>query len=219
MIALEDIIRLVRQAINEYATVGDELSAEIDASLIDFIKVSAPVIVMEVSPAYHIAKKVSYDSGTNDYFVPRPDGMLSIRIPLPNDFCRFVSMKADSWLIPALLLYSDGHSSFEANYSAIPGIGNGPASPRAYLTSGMDEASQSCIVAHSVAKADNFALSYIAVPEVTETDITMDARLDNALAYYAASLYLQSITDVNGSKGAYNMAKNIIDKLNNIATL
>lgn len=218
MIALEQIIRLVRQAINEYATVGDELSAEIDASLIDFIKVSAPIIVMEVSPAYHIAKTVSYDKTASEYFFQRPDGMTVIKIPLPYDFCRFVSMKADSWLYPAVMLYSDGHSSFQANYSVIPGIGSGPSSPKAYLTS-VPDSTNSYIVAHSVVEADNFVLSYISVPEVTDSGITMDSRLDKALAYYAASLYLQSISDVNGSKGAFDNAQNIIAKLNNIATL
>ena len=219
MIALEHIIRLVRQAINEYATHGDELSVEIDASLIDFIKIAAPIIVMDVSSAYHIVKKVSYSKTAGEYFFRRPDGMIAIKIPLPKDFCRFVSMKADSWISPAIMLYSDGHSSFQTNYSVIPGIGSGPASPRVYLTSGVDDVAQSCIVAHSVAEADNFALSYIVVPEITESEINMDARLDNALAYYAAGLYLQSISDVNGSKGAYDMAQNIISKLNNIATL
>lgn len=217
MIAVEQIIRLVRQAINEYATEGDELSAEIDASLIDFIKVASPVIVMDVSPSYHIAKELKYDKGTAEYYIKRPDGMLAIQIPLPDDFCRFVSLKAESWLFPAIILYSDGHATFQLNYSVVPGIGSGPASPKVYLTSGIDGVSY--IIGHSVAEAENFALSYIAVPEITQTEINMDSRLDNALAYYAASLYLQSISDVNGSKGAYDMAQNIIAKLNNIATL
>ena len=156
-----------------------------------------------------------------DNFFQRPDGMTAIKVPLPEDFCRFVSFKADTWLYPVTVLMSDGHSSFSSNYSIIPGIGNGPASPVAYLTTEVNAGGElsSYIVGHSLAESENFVLTYISSPQISDVEIQMDERLTNALSYYAASLYLQSITDANGSKSAYDMYQNIIAKLNNIATL
>lgn len=221
MIAAENVIQLVRQAINEFATEGDELSTEVTSSILDFIRIAAPVIVMDVSVAYHICKTVAFDKSVSANYFQRPDGMTAIKIPLPQDFCRFVSVKADTWLYPATILFSDGNAGFASNYSVIPGIGNGPSSPAVFLTTEVGDSGElsSYIVGHSLASAENFILSYVASPQVSETEIHMDERLSDALAYYAAGLYLQSISDVNGSKAAYDMYQNIIAKLNNIATL
>lgn len=221
MIAAENVIQLVRQAINEFATEGDELSTEITSSILDFIRIAAPVVVMDVSVVYHTCKSVAFEKTVKDNYFQRPDGMTAIKIPLPQDFCRFVSVKADTWLYTVTILMSDGNAGFALNYSVIPGIGNGPSSPAVFLTTEVGESGElsSYIVGHSMADVENFILSYIASPEVGETEIHMDERLSGALAYYAAGLYLQSISDVNGSKAAYDMYQNIIAKLNNIATL
>lgn len=221
MIAAENIIRLTRQVINEVATEGDELSTEVTSSILDFVRIAAPVVVMDVSVHYHIVKSITFQKNQAVNFFQRPDGMTAIKVLLPEDFCRFVSLKADSWLYPVTMLMSDGHSSFASNYSIIPGIGNGPASPVAYLTTEVNNGGElsTYIVGHSLAESENFVLTYISSPQISDSEIQMDERLTNALSYYAASLYLQSISDANGSKSAYDMYQNIIAKLNNIATL
>ncbi len=221
MIAAELLIRLIRQAINEASTTGDTLSEEVDVALIDFAMMAAPSVIMEVAPAYHTTVNMPGHKSDSHFFSIRPDGKTIIRIPLPDDFCRFVSLRAETWVYPASILYSDGNAQFAAQYSTEPGIGAGPATPLVFLSSELDSNGElkSFIVGHSLDKPENFVLSYVGTPVVSMEEVMVDARLQNALAYYAAALYLQSILDVNGSKAALDMAMNFIQKLNNIVTL
>lgn len=221
MIATEYLLKLVRSAVNEYSTQADSFSEMVDDTLVSFIRMAAPMIVQEVLPVYMVPKSVYLKpEEAAQYYIKRPDGMTVIRIPLPDDFCRFISFCAKGWNQVVDIIHSSLSPLYKSQYSSSPGIGSGCASPAVFLAEHYDgNKAGTYIEAHSIPSPADFSMTYVATPEVSNTEVAMDARLSAALAYKTASLYLQSINDANGSKAAYDMANDIIVKLNSISIL
>lgn len=220
MIATDVLLKLVRAAVNELSTETDSFSDMVDDMLVSFIEMAAPMLAVEVLPAYMITSSITYVKEEAKNFFIRPDGRTAVRVPAPDDFCRFISFNAEGWHTPAGVLHSPLTSFYQSQYSSSPGIGSGSASPAVFLTSHFDGTElHNYIEAHSLEGPANCNLLYVPTPEVNSNQVNMDARLSGALAYYTASLYLQSINDPNGSKAAYDMAQNLIVKLNSISII
>lgn len=220
MIATDVLLKLVRAAVNEFSTEADSFSEMVDDMLVSFISMAAPMLAVEVLPAYMMTSSVTYAKEEADIFFTRPDGRTIVRIPVPEDFCRFVSFNAEGWSAPAGVLHSSLTSFYQSQYSSSPGIGSGSAVPAVFLKEHFDGGElRNYIEAHSLEAPAACTMSYVCTPAVNDIQVDMDARLSGALAYYTASLYLQSINDPNGSKAAYDMAQNLIVKLNSISII
>ena len=217
MIVLEGLLQKIRHAVNEAATAGDDFSTMVDEALVDFVGLAAPLVVLQAPAVCQVVDSVTYSKNDAACFFTRPDGMTALRITVPEDFCRFISLKAESWVKSVSAIYADTHPSFQNQYSPVPGIGAGPYSPLVYLSSELDEEGMLLmqIIAHAMSKPEACVLSYVKNPEVSDTAVRMDSRLENALAYYTAAFYLQSIDDVTGSQAALNTSKSLIETLAN----
>lgn len=220
MIATDKLLLLVRNIVNELSTTGDDFSTMIDDALISFVSAAAPLLAVEVPSVYQQTKSISHTSSENDCFYTRPDGRTVARVPVPEDFCRFISFFADGWSTPVGTLRSQASPLYASQLSSSPGVGSGSASPSVFLVEKFEDGILSSFIeGHSLPSPSAFTLSYTPVPQANETQVDLDARLSGALAYYTASLYLQSINDVNGSKAAFDMAQNLIVKLNSITII
>lgn len=218
MIAVDKLISVIRQAVNEASTASDGFSSEVDALLLDFARTAAPWVLLKVPAAYQVVYSHTYDKADDSLFFERPDGMTAVLLPVPDDFCRFISMRAQEWKTSVSVIYPDSHPLFARQFSPVAGVGSGPYSPAVFLTSELtpEGSLSSHIVAHSVSAPCPFTLSYVRTPDFSGSEIDIDERLTDALAYYAAGLYLQSIGDVNGSKAANDTSLSLITNLNNI---
>lgn len=214
MIATEDIILLIRQAINECTTVDDSFSQEVDSALIDFVKLAAPLVALEAPVNFQQIETKTFQKSNPQYFFTRPDSLTGIRVPVPDNFCRFLSLRADQWPYAVSRIMPDNSPEFLNQYSSVHGIGAGPGAPMAFLSSELEGGTlKTFIIGHAVKGADNVQLAYVPQPVVSSAEITMDSRLQTPLVYYAASLYLQSIADVSGSKAALDTAQLYITQL------
>lgn len=220
MIATDNLLSLVRNAVNEMSTTGDDFSAMVDDALVSFVSMAAPILAQEVLPVYQQTVSVSHTAADNDNFYTRPDGRTVARVPVPENFCRFISFFAEGWSSPVGILRSQASPLYASQLSSSPGVGSGSASPSVFLVEKFEDGILSSFIeGHSLPSTSAFTLSYTPVPQVNETQVDLDARLSGALVYYTASLYLQSINDVNGSKAAFDMAQNLIVKLNSISLI
>lgn len=220
MIATDNLLSLVRNAVNEMSTTGDDFSTMVDDALVSFVSMAAPILAQEVLPVYQQTVSVSHTAADNDNFYTRPDGRTVARVPVPENFCRFISFFAEGWSSPVGILRSQASPLYASQLSSSPGVGSGSASPSVFLVEKFEDGILSSFIeGHSLPSTSAFTLSYTPVPQVNETQVDLDARLSGALVYYTASLYLQSINDVNGSKAAFDMAQNLIVKLNSISLI
>lgn len=220
MIATDSLLSLVRNAVNEMSTTGDDFSTMVNNTLVSFVSMAAPMLALEVLPVYQQTVSVSHTATDNDNFYTRPDGRTVARVPVPENFCRFISFFAEGWSSPVGILRSQASPLYASQLSSSPGVGSGPALPSVFLVEKFEDGVLSSFIeGHSLPSPSAFTLSYTPVPQVNETQVDLDARLSGALAYYTASLYLQSINDVNGSKAAFDMAQNLIVKLNSISLI
>lgn len=220
MIATDSLLSLVRNAVNEMSTNGDDFSTMVDDALVSFVSMAAPILAQEVLPVYQQTVSVSHTAADNDNFYTRPDGRTVARVPVPENFCRFISFFAEGWSSPVGILRSQASPLYASQLSSSPGVGSGSASPSVFLVEKFEDGILSSFIeGHSLPSTSAFTLSYTPVPQVNETQVDLDARLSGALVYYTASLYLQSINDVNGSKAAFDMAQNLIVKLNSISLI
>lgn len=215
------MIPLIRHALNEASVTDDDFSKMVDASLLDFIKLASPLLVMQAHPVFQIIDNITYKENQSENFFIRPDGLTAIKVSEPDDLCRFIALKATSWNYPVTLVYADTDPLFKNQYSSVPGIGCGASSPLIFLSSMINNEGllQTYFIGHAIESPEPFVFSYVKNPSVTETEINMNEILANPLAYYTASLYLQSIQDINGSKAAYDTAQLLVQELNkNIAS-
>ena len=219
MIATDNLLSLVRNAVNEMSTTGDDFSTMVDDALISFVSTAAPMLAMEVRAVYQQTVSVSHTAADNDNFYKRRDGRTVARVPVPENFCRFISFFAEGWSSPVGIIHSQNSPLYASQLSSSPGVGSGSAAPSVFLVEKFEDGILSSFIeGHSLPAPSAFTLSYTPVPQVNETQIDMDGRLSGALAYYTASLYLQSINDVNGSKNAFDMARELIVKLNSVVS-
>lgn len=195
-----DIISKVRNIINELSTDGDSFSQETDASILEFIGTASKQVAL--LPRYK-ADPVTLNGNSESGFLSRPDGMYFLRLPLPADCLRPVSLNINGWVTPVYSFYPVSDKRFQAQYSSAPGIGNGPSSPVAFITEDNGE----YIIAHSVKTKANHQLRYIAIPEIaSDGTINMPDKYTDVLAYTTAGLYLQSTDDYSKAKATFDTA-------------
>lgn len=200
MIQVSDIIKLVRSIINEAATPGDSFTEESDEMLLDFIRTSLRKLSEEESVLAEVSEVSEEELST---FSQRPDGNFYAEIRLPDDYLRFVSVKLDGWQRSVSILHPDNVSLYSAQYSSAPGIGNGPASPVAFMTSDTERA----IIAHSVQSAAGYTLRYVPYPSISEDGtVNMAGRYLHPIAYMTASLYHLSINAPDSAQQEMEMA-------------
>lgn len=208
---LSHIIDIVRHAVNEYSTADDTFSQETDQSIVRFITNAVPFVFTQVSLPY---LEPNIKQCTEQlHFTSRPDGRNMAVIAMPDDFVRVAKISSPELKKSIYHLLPVESPEHNAQMSEAAGVGSGEFNPMAFLA--LDETgAQGAIEIHSFSNENatvNF--TYVADPEITEDKITVDDRLDKALAYYAASLYLQSVSDVNGSHAASTVAKDMIQTL------
>jgi hypothetical protein len=183
-----EVLKTVRTIINDAATEGDSFSAETDAALREFLVLALGLLSAE-GVAATPTTVTKYDSAN---FRTRPDGLLYVEIPLPDDFLRFISVQLGGWPYPVTRLYPDDGPLFQAQYSAATGVGNGPSLPIAFLSGDTTRS----VIAHAVALASSYTLKYVPLLSVaSDGTVNLRERYAGALAYFTAALYHNSVED------------------------
>lgn len=206
---VQDLIPLIRHIINEAAVLEDPFTAETDEAIKDFIR--SAMVQLAAMPSYQGTPTTLQGEG-HVTFSARPDGLFYAVIRIPEDFLRPVSVNMEGWVRPVYEFLPASGTPFLQQYSSVPGIGSGPSSPAAFITTDGDQ----LVIAHAVKKAGDCNLRYIAVPEIGIDDtITVPGAYREALAYTAAALYMQSINEYDAAKAAFDTAGSFIQTINN----
>ena len=207
-----DLISFIRQIINEAAIPDDPFANEVDDTILAFVR--AAMTQLASMPSYQGETAVLEDS-SRVTFSARPDGLFYAVIRPGEDFLRPVSVNLEGWVRPAFEFQPATGSQFLRQYSSAPGIGSGPHSPSAFITT--DE--QHLVIVHAVTEAKNYALRYIAIPHIDDDGtISIPERYREPLAYTAAGLYMQSINEYDVAKTAFDTAASYIQTINNKST-
>jgi hypothetical protein len=166
-----EVLKTVRTIINDAATEGDSFSAETDAALREFLVLALGLLSAEGVDATPTTV-TKYDSAN---FRTRPDGLLYVEIPLPDDFLRFISVQLGGWPYPVTRLYPDGSSL-----------------PVAFLSGDTTRS----VIAHAVTSASSYTLKYVPLLSVaSDGTVNLRERYAGALAYFTAALYHNSVED------------------------
>ena len=206
---VNDLIPLIRHIINEAAVPDDPFTAETDEAIKDFIR--SAMVQLAAMPSYQGTPTI-LQGEEHVTFSARPDGLFYAVIRIPEDFLRPVSVNMEGWVRPVYEFLPASGTQFLQQYSSVPGIGAGPSSPVAFITTDGEQ----LVVAHAVKKAGDCNLRYIAVPEIgTDNTITIPGAYREALAYTAAALYMQSINEYDAAKAAFDTAGSFIQTINN----
>lgn len=204
---VEDIVSQVRNIINELATEGDSFSEETDESIKGFIKTAARQIA---SLPKYIAEPVSKVGEDAKSFLSRPDGLLYLRLDMPQDCLRIVSLNIEGWGTPVYEFHPVTDNRFLAQYSSAPGIGNGPSSPIAFISND----NGAYIIAHASLQTAKYTVKYISAPSINaDGTIGMPEKYADVLAYTTAGLYLQSSDDYNKAKSAFDTAGALLQNM------
>lgn len=203
-----ELIPFIRNIINEASVPGDSVASDFETVILDFIQAAATQLAS--MPAYQ-GSTSSLTETANVTFSARPDGMYYAVIKPGDDFLRPVSVILSGWVRPVFQFEPAVGTPFLRQYSSVSGIGSGPDSPVAFVTTDQ----QALIIAHAIKTPGDYALRYMAVPKI-EADGTLPvpAQYREPLAYTAAALYLQSITEYNAAKAAFDVAGSIIQTIN-----
>ena len=206
---VNDLIPLIRHIINEAAVPDDPFTAETDEAIKDFIR--SAMVQLAAMPSYQGTPTI-LQGEEHVTFSARPDGLFYAVIRIPENFLRPVSVNMEGWVRPVYEFLLASGTQFLQQYSSVPGIGAGPSSPVAFITTDGEQ----LVVAHAVKKAGDCNLRYIAVPEIgADGTITIPGAYREALAYTAAALYMQSINEYDAAKAALDTAGSFIQTINN----
>ena len=206
---VQDLIPLIRHIVNEAAVPDDPFTEETDEAIKDFIR--SAMVQLAAMPSYQGTPATLQGEG-HVTFSARPDGLFYAVIRIPENFLRPVSGNSEGWVRPVYEFLPAAGTQFLQQYSSVPGIGAGPSSPVAFITTDGEQ----LVVAHAVKKAGDCNLRYIAVPEIgTDNTITIPGAYREALAYTAAALYMQSINEYDAAKTAFDTAGSFIQTINN----
>ena len=206
---VQDLIPLIRHIVNEADVPDDPFTAETDEAIKDFIR--SAMVQLAAMPSYQGTPAILQGEG-HVTFSARPDGLFYAVIRIPEDFLRPVSVNMEGWVRPVYEFLPASGTPFLKQYSSVPGIGSGPSSPVAFITTDGDQ----LVIAHAVKKAGDCNLRYISVPEIGQDNtITVPGVYREALAYTAAALYMQSINEYDAAKAAFDTAGSFIQTINN----
>lgn len=203
-----DLIPQVRIVINEMATVEDTFTAEVDTALRQFLQTA--MVQIASMPLYR-GTPATLTGDSSVTWQKRPDGLFYATIKCGEDFLRPLSVILAGWVRPAHVFLPVNGRKFLAQYSSAPGIGNGPASPVAFIAKDPDTR----IIAHASKTEGTCELRYIPVPRIG-TDGTLDVPdiYRDALVYTASGLYLQSVNEYDAAKAAFDTAASLIETIN-----
>lgn len=203
-----DLIPFIRHIINQVGVSGDTFSEETDTAIRTFIQAAATQLA--AMPAYQGTPSVVTGSEQVE-FTKRPDGMFYATIKPGSDFLRPVSVNLEGWVRPVFEFAPATGTNFLRQYSSAPGIGSGPNSPTAFMTT--DD--QHLVIAHAVSEVKGYELRYMAVPTIADDGtIPVPASYREALAYSTAGLYLQSVQEYDSAKAAFDTASSYIQIIN-----
>ena len=206
---VQDLIPLIRHIVNEASVPDDPFTAETDEAIKDFIR--SAMVQLAAMPSYQGTPTI-LQGQEHVIFSARPDGLYYAVIRIPEDFLRPVSVNMEGWVRPVYEFLPASGTPFLQQYSSVPGIGAGPSSPVAFITTDGEK----LVVAHAVKKAGDCNLRYISVPEIGPDDaITVPGVYREVLAYTAAALYMQSINEYDAAKAAFDTAGSFIQTIKN----
>lgn len=193
MIEVSGLITSVRNIINEYDVQDDTYSQEVTESLKDFIKMSLNRIAPQL-PARFLDKSVLTGS-TKAISTLRPDGNYYASIPLPNDCLKPLTLCVSTWTKVIRSFLTIDNPLFDVQFSDSTGISAGVNSPLCFV---VDDSDGQIVMAHAVTAgvSETYKLTYLEKPTVDSNEqINISEDTFQAIAYYAASLYLNSVNN------------------------
>lgn len=213
MITISTCIDSIKKIINDYTTEGadDNFDSDVNGVLTTFITTAAHHIATIVHPelvAVSEAKEYTVQDNV------RPDGKF-YKIIQDIAFRKLISLTATFTKIQQetepqeTILWTKVFTDFQpfsspaykAQFTDVPGIGNGPKSPAVFMTPGVPGADtvNPTIEIHAFDQDTTLSVNvtYIPVSLISSdnTTININQALSDALCHMAAALYLQSIAD------------------------
>ena len=212
MIEVSGLITSVRNIINEYEVNDDTFSQEITDSIKNFIQMTLTRISPQL-PARFLDKK-TISGSTKELSQQRPDGKWYALILLPDDCLRPLSLFVSTWNRTVRSFLTNESPLFDAQFSSSTGVAAGVYSPLCFV---IPDSEGMSVMAHAVSSgvSETYKLVYLVKPSVDENEqINISSDASEAIAYYAASLYLNS---VNSSyyESVRDYATQYIEALNN----
>lgn len=126
-----------------------------------------------------------------------------ISISLPSNFLRFVSCRIESWDYPVTELKAAGsreHLREFGEFSGLKATGHRPLAVR----------DGNAVTMYGGTASKIAELTYIAMPEMTETKISVDERLLDPLCYIVAALACECLKDTQKSQNMMQTAKSML---------
>lgn len=126
-----------------------------------------------------------------------------ISISLPVDFLRFVSCRIASWNYPVTELKAAGSREHLREFGEFSGLKATAHRPLA-VRDGND------VTMYGGTSSRMAELTYIAMPEMTETEISVDDRLYDPLCYIVAALACEVLKDTQKSQYLMQTARSLM---------
>ena len=210
---IAQLIPNIRHIINDSNIDTDTFTEETNQALKYFIQ--AAVEQVASMPGY-IGGTVTCTDSNSVKYNQRPDGLTFAEISVPSDFLKPVSLILKGWVLPVFEFFPAKGTAFRAQYNERKGIANGPHSPIAFISGD----SNKTIIAHAVNTSMeplSYELTYLPIPNINEDgSISMMAQYDKVVEYTAASLYLQSINEMEASTAAMQTALSLFKNITNV---
>lgn len=208
MITISTCIDSIKKIINDYTTegVGDDFDSDVDGVLTTFITTAAHHIATIVHPELvAVSETKEYTAQDN----LRPDGKF-YKIIQDIAFRKLISLTATftktqqetiQWIKVITDFQPFSSPAYKAQFTDVPGIGNGPKSPAVFMTPGVADATtvNPTIEIHAFDQDTTLSVNVTYIPvsliSTDNTTININQALSDALCHMAAALYLQSIAD------------------------
>lgn len=220
MISIPDCIVQIKKIINDYTNTGENDSFDVDINdvLKAFITTAANHIATVVPPELvAVTETKTYTVQDNR----RPDQryykiikdiafrkLVSITaittiheepVALQQDGAAAAAITQTQWVKTITNFKPFSSNDYQAQFTDVPGIGNGPASPAAFMTPGSAGATDvnPTIEIHAFDSDDDLTvnITYIPTSFITSDNVTVNEALTDTIIYMSAALYLQSISD------------------------
>ena len=218
MITISTCIDSIKKIINDYTAEGvdDNFDSDVDGVLTTFITTASHHIATIVHP------ELVAVSETKEYTVQdnlRPDGKF-YKIIQDIAFRKLISLTATftktqqetkpqetkpqetiQWTKVITDFQPFSSPAYKAQFTDVPGIGNGPKSPAVFMTPGVAGANtvNPTIEIHAFDQDTTLSVNVTYIPvsliSTDNTTININQALSDALCHMAAALYLQSIAD------------------------
>lgn len=201
MAKIEDIVKSVRTILdhNLSSTELEDLTEigtlDLDTIIKDSIRPAA-MQLMQTAPMELVT--LTTHKKESDTLMQPP-----ISISLPSDFLRFVSCRIASWDYPVTELKAAGSREHQREFGEFAGLKATAHRPLA-VRDGND------VTMYGGTSSRMAELTYIAMPEMTETEISVDDRLYDPLCYIVAALACECLKDTQKSQNMMLTAKSML---------